>query len=163
MILIGYDGSDNAKDAIRHAGDLFKGQPATVLSVWEPFADIVARAPAGLAGAAGITDYERLDDASRRAAEQQAEEGATLARDGGLDATARTSPRAGAMAQTILNEADAVQADAIVLGSRGLTGVGSFFLGSVSHAVVQSADRPVLIVPSPEVAQERTEKRRGRD
>ena len=91
------------------------------------------------------------------------EEGAALARDGGLDATARTSPRAGAMAQTILNEADAVQADAIVLGSRGLTGVGSFFLGSVSHAVVQSADRPVLIVPSPEVAQERTEKRRGRD
>ncbi len=154
MILICYDGSDNAKAAVQRAGTLFQGQSAAVLTVWEPFAEVVARAPAGFTGAAGVTDYERLDDASLKLAEQQADEGAALARDGGLDATARTLPRSGAMAQAILGEADAVEADAIVLGSRGLSGVGSFLLGSVSHAVVQSADRPVLIVPSPDVARE---------
>jgi nucleotide-binding universal stress UspA family protein len=67
------------------------------------------------------------------------------------------------MAGTILSQADAVDADAIVLGSRGRGGIGSFLLGSVSAAVVQSADRPVLIVPSPSVASERAEKRRRRN
>jgi nucleotide-binding universal stress UspA family protein len=163
MILLGYDGSDNAKDAIARAGVLFKGQPAAVLVVWEQYAEIVARAPAGFDRVAGNPEYARLDDASEKEAGQVADQGATLARDAGLDATPRTAPRSGAMAETILNEADAVDAEAIVLGSRGRGGIGSFLLGSVSHAVLQSADRPVLIVPSPSVARERAAKRRRHD
>ena len=65
------------------------------------------------------------------------------------------------MADTILSQADAVEADATVLGSRGRGGIGSFLLGSVSHAVAQSADGPVLIVPSPSVASERAEAARA--
>lgn len=38
------------------------------------------------------------------------------------------------------------KADAIVLGSRGLSGIAEFFLGSVSSKVSQYADVPVLIV-----------------
>jgi nucleotide-binding universal stress UspA family protein len=41
------------------------------------------------------------------------------------------------------------------MGTRGLTGVKSLLLGSVSHAVLQHADRAVVVVPSPEVARER--------
>jgi nucleotide-binding universal stress UspA family protein len=163
MILLGYDGSDNAKDAIERAGVLFKGQPAVALVVWEQYGEIVTRAPAGFSRVAGDVDYEQLDDANAKRAEEVAEEGAALGRDVGLDSTPRTSPRSGAMAETILDQADAVDADAIVLGSRGRGGVGSFLLGSVSHAVLQSADRPVLIVPSPDVARERAERRRGRN
>jgi nucleotide-binding universal stress UspA family protein len=163
MILLGCDGSDNAKDAIERAGVLFKGQPAIVVFVWGQYAEIVARASAGLARVAGSADYERLDDASREYAAQQAGEGVALARDAGLDATPRTVARSGSMANTILKEADAVDADVIVLGSRGRGGIGSFLLGSVSHEVLQSADRPVLVVPSPDVARERREKRRGPD
>lgn len=36
--------------------------------------------------------------------------------------------------------------DAIVIGSRGLSGIADFFLGSVSYGVVQHATVPVLIV-----------------
>ena len=37
-------------------------------------------------------------------------------------------------------------AEAIVIGSRGLSGIAEFFLGSVSSKVSQYADVPVLIV-----------------
>jgi nucleotide-binding universal stress UspA family protein len=37
----------------------------------------------------------------------------------------------------------------IVLGSRGLTGLRSVLLGSVSTAVVHHADRPTLVIHSP--------------
>jgi nucleotide-binding universal stress UspA family protein len=160
VILIGYDGSDNAKAAIDRAGALFRGQPAAVLSVWEPFSDIVARTPASL-GFAGISDYDEIDEASRKSANDQAEEGAALARGAGLDASARIASRTGTVAHTILTDAGALDADAIVLGTRGLSGVRSLLLGSVSHAVVQTADRPVLIVPSAELSESRTEKREG--
>jgi nucleotide-binding universal stress UspA family protein len=45
------------------------------------------------------------------------------------------------------------------MGSRGLTGVKSLLLGSVSHAVIQHADRTVIVVPSPEVAAARARER----
>jgi nucleotide-binding universal stress UspA family protein len=60
----------------------------------------------------------------------------------------------------MLTEADQAQATAVVLGSRGLGGIGSLLLGSVSHAVLQHADRAVVVVPSPKVARSRSERLR---
>ncbi len=48
--------------------------------------------------------------------------------------------------RVILNTAESKGADLIVVGSRGLGGLKELFLGSVSHAVVQNADIPVLVV-----------------
>ena len=62
------------------------------------------------------------------------------------------------IAAAILGEADALEATAIRMGSRGLTGVKSL-LGSVSHAVIQHADRTVIVVPAPEVAAARARER----
>jgi nucleotide-binding universal stress UspA family protein len=157
MILIGYDGSDDAKAAILEAGTLLPGRATTVLTVWEHLMDVLVRTPGSLGLMGGISDLEELDEVSEKAAARTAQEGVEQARAAGLDASPRVSARSGTLARTILAEADAVAADAIVLGSRGLTGIGSV-MGSVSHAVLQHADRAVLVVPSPQVAHERSDK-----
>jgi nucleotide-binding universal stress UspA family protein len=64
------------------------------------------------------------------------------------------------VADAILDEAEAEQVTAIVVGSRGLTGVKSMLLGSVSHGILQHADRPVIVVRSPAVAERRHTARR---
>jgi nucleotide-binding universal stress UspA family protein len=162
MILIAYDASDDAKAAIEHLATLVSGQPATVVTVWEPYIALVTRYP----GAGGLLvgeNFEEIDNASRDAAEASAEEGAGLARSHGLEASGHALTRQDSIASTLLSEADRVNASAIAVGSRGLGGLGSLLLGSVSHALLQNADRPVIIVPSPKVAQRRNEKRRGED
>ena len=158
MILIAYDGSKDAQSAIDRAGDLMSGEPTTVLSVWEPFVDVMART--GLGVGPGVIDFEALDKAYEESARERASEGAQRAARAGLNAQPRTRARHATIAATILAEADDVGASAIVLGSRGLTGVKSLLLGRVSHAVLQHADRPVIVVPSPEVAHQRAAHRR---
>ncbi len=153
MIVICYDGSTDAKEAIARGAGMLRGQRATVLSVWSPF-DTSAL---GLAG--GVEDMQESDEAGRLHAEQQAEAGARLAIELGFDAEPRTVEKRTTIADAILDEADALEATAIVIGSRGLTGVKSLLLGSVSHAVIQHADRTVIVVPSPEVAAARTRER----
>ena len=153
MILICYDGSTDAKEAIAHGARMLRGQRATVLTVWSPF----DTAALGLAG--GVEDMQESDEAGRSHAEQQAEAGGRLAIELGFDAESRTVDRRTTIADAILGEADALDATAILMGSRGLTGVKSLLLGSVSHAVIQHADRTVIVVPSPEVAAARARER----
>lgn len=153
MILIAYDGSEDAQTAIQRAGELFHGQSATVLSVWERFVDVVTRVGSGMP--VGDVDYEALDRAYRDEADHQADEGAERARQAGLEAQPRVRARERTIAATILAEADEIGAVAIVLGTRGLTGAKAFLLGSVSHAVVQHAHIPVMVVPSAATAAER--------
>jgi nucleotide-binding universal stress UspA family protein len=161
MILICYDGSPDAKAAIEHGARLVRGEQATVLTIWQPFIDIVAHTPTFGLGAA-VVDSEKIDEESRRTAEERAEEGVRLARKAGVEAEARVEAQGmTTTAQTILAEAEQLNASAIVMGSRGLTGVKSLLLGSVSHAVIQHADRPVIVVPSPEVATRRARELRA--
>jgi len=153
VILICYDGSTDAKEAIARGARILRGQRATVLTIWSPF-DMAAL---GLSG--GVEDMQDSDEAGRLHAEHQAEAGARLAIELGFDAEPRTVDRRTTIADAILGEADALDATAILMGSRGLTGVKSVLLGSVSHAVIQHADRTVIVVPSPEVAAARARER----
>ena len=159
MILICYDGSPDAQSAIDETGELMGGRQVTVLTVWERLIDLMARTGAGLGFGPGVDDAG-IDAASEQAARERAAEGAERARRAGLNPQAMTRARDLTIAQTILSVADDVSAGAIVLGSRGLTGLKSLLLGSVSHAVLQHADRPVIVVPSPEVAAQRAAHRR---
>ena len=54
----------------------------------------------------------------------------------------------GKAAQAILQAAERLLADSIVLGSHGKGGAYRALLGSVSEEVVRHAHRPVLVVPS---------------
>ena len=54
--------------------------------------------------------------------------------------------RVGDAAAEIVEEASAWPADLVVLGSRGLTGLSRFVLGSVARNVLQSTEGSVLIV-----------------
>ncbi len=58
----------------------------------------------------------------------------------------------GKAAQAILQAAERLSVDSIVLGSHGHGGTYRALLGSVSKEVVQRAHRPVLVVPSPREA-----------
>jgi nucleotide-binding universal stress UspA family protein len=155
MILICYDGSADARAAVEQAARLFGDEPATVLTVWEPFIEVVARSTVGFGLVPSVPDADEMDEASRTAAKQTAAEGAKLAGDLGMTALDRTCAQATTTARAILAEADKLGAAAIVMGSRGLTGVKSLLLGSVSHEVIQHADRTVVVVPSPDVAESR--------
>jgi nucleotide-binding universal stress UspA family protein len=158
VILIAYDGSDDAKAAVEEAGKLFPRQSATIITVWQRFIDTMARVGGGFSVA---VDYDEVDTDSERAAKQTATEGAGLASAAGLDATPQTVVVDSTVADAILTQAAAISAGVIVCGSRGYTGVKSMVNGSVSHHILQHADRPVMVIPSPAVAQARAEHRAG--
>lgn len=162
MILVAYDGSADAHSAIDRVARLMPGATTTVLSVWEPYVNMLARTGAlgmGMSvGSAGTyADAQRIDAANRERALEKATEGAGRATAAGLVAEARCEGREGDVANTVLVVAAAVDADLVVVGTRGLGGVRSFLLGSVSHALVQHADRAVMVVPSPALAAQRHE------
>ena len=168
MILIAYDGSADAQAAIDHIATLTPGASATVLSVWKSFESSLDY-HGGLAGAFNYSgplghapqeDRAEWDDTLESAARAKATAGAEQATRAGLQATARVAKERSSTADAIIDVADELDASAIVLGSRGLTGAKSWFAGSVSHATLQHADRTVIIVPSAEVAGKRAEHRR---
>ena len=141
-MLICYDRSDGARQAIATAGALVPGRRAVVLYVWTPIA--VLFGPYALAVPPGVDDDAALEEAALLVAR----EGANLAIDAGLDATPAVV--AGTFDGTwheILEVADRRDANLIVLGARGLSPVRSLFIGSVSHGVVQHSHRPVMVVP----------------
>jgi nucleotide-binding universal stress UspA family protein len=157
MILVCYDGSVDAQAAIARAAQLLPGAETTVLTVWEPLLDVLTRSGSLGMGMGGLYagNEKDADASSQEAALAKATEGAQRATAAGLVAQPRIASRHGGMAPAILAAAAEADADVIVLGTRGLGGVKSFLLGSVSHAVVQHADRAVLVVPSPTLAEER--------
>ena len=168
MILISYDGSADAQAAIDNVARLMPGARTTVLTVWVPFMDSLARPDTtamGMGMGMGVYAYaesEGIDAANRAAALSTAAEGARRATAARLVARPRAQVCDGDVATTIADVAAEIAADAIVVGTRGLSGIKSFVLGSVSHAVVQNADRAVLVIPSPALGQRRR-RHAGRD
>ena len=156
MILICYDGSADAQAAVDRAGLLMAGGEATVLVVWETILETMTRHGSLGMGMIGFSDDDgAADDAIKQAAVDTAAAGAQRATAAGLVAQPRIVNRDDGIAAVILAEAAALDAGVIVLGTRGLGSVKSLMLGSVSHAVLHHADRAVLVVPSPSLAEQR--------
>jgi len=157
MILLCYDGSADAQAAIDHCALLMPGSHVEVLVVWETILETMTRTGAmGMGfGLLGVEDDASADAAIEKGAQATAAEGAQRAIAAGLLAQPREANCNGGTAETILAVADDLDADVIVLGTRGRGNVKSLMLGSVSHAVLHHADRSVLVVPSASLAEQR--------
>jgi len=136
-ILIATDGSPSAREAVEFGLDLASESGAVVTFVTVvPEVDI---APFGGLGMAAAVPHE-LHDAD----EKPLDEALELAEQAGVKAHRRLLR--GSPVDEIVAFADGVDADLIVVGSRGHGSVASALLGSVSRGILREARRPVLVV-----------------
>jgi nucleotide-binding universal stress UspA family protein len=138
-VLFSYDGSDLAKLAIEEAArQLEPGRDALVLTVWRPFV-------VGFIPPAGVELNAQDSEQVRKAAEETAAQGASMAQDAGFRAQSLAINQAPTW-KGISSVADDRDASLIVLGSHGKSGITGVFLGSVASAVAEHSGRSVLIV-----------------
>lgn len=95
---------------------------------------------------------ERISDALEREGEQATDDVVRQCNDLGIDIVQAVEP--GIPHQTILEYADDHDADLIVMGTHGRTGVERFLLGSITEKVVRTAQVPVLTVRMQEELEE---------
>jgi nucleotide-binding universal stress UspA family protein len=146
-LLLCYDGSDSAKRAIAMAGELFDPQPAIVFHFWESW---IAEAPALASLSRAVEGMAtELDEIGEDLSSKVTGDGVELAEQAGFDATGLSERAVGPGWMAVREAANRHECAAIVIGSRGLTGV-SAALGSVSNGCVHNSHRPVLVVPSEE-------------
>ncbi|UIO99291.1 universal stress protein [Halobaculum sp. CBA1158] len=103
-----------------------------------------------LAGACGGALSTEVVESVRSALAERAERAVDRVRDraeaAGVDAEGEVI--GGEPIGAIRDHAADVDADLVVVGTHGRTGVRRVLLGSVAEGIVRSADRPVLVVPS---------------
>ena len=145
-ILIATDGSESAHKALEFGLDLAAEQGAVpVIAHVAPWVDVVpyisfSVPPPKVPHPLSDEDYEPLVEA-RAMAEAR-----------GLEP--RTELLVGDPINEIVAFADSIEADLIVLGTRGHGAIASALLGSVSRGVLHKSGRPVLVVHSARVSAE---------
>jgi nucleotide-binding universal stress UspA family protein len=144
-LLLCYDGSDPAERAIGVAGAVFAPRAAAVLNVWESWTAEVP-ALAGLSGTVAGMAHE-LDEIADEQSTGRTGGGVNLAEQAGFEVSGLSERATGPVWSTVLDIADEHDCPAVVVGSRGLTGI-SGALGSVSNGVVHHTRGPVLVVPA---------------
>jgi nucleotide-binding universal stress UspA family protein len=140
-IVVGSDGSDTAREAVRQAIDLARelGAGLQVVTAYEPvpaarLREEAQQAPADVQWMVG--PREDVDALLQEVAEEAAAAGVG----------AEVHARQGDPADAILDVAEETGADLIVVGNKGMTGAKRFLLGSVPNKVSHHAPCSVLII-----------------
>jgi len=137
-IVVGTDGSATAARAVEHASALAALTNAHLhIAMATPSIPMLVAPDMVIATAEWGTATEQATRTALRSA-------ATLADSAGIEAT--THQLAGDPADALLSLCDDLDADLLVVGSRGIHGARRFLLGSVSSRCAHHADRSVLIV-----------------
>ncbi len=140
VILVGTDFSEAAEVAVCHAFEL-----AGALGGRVELVHVTPELKPLFRGSKGSREaVKRLQDeeveAARRALEAFLAEADVPAR-GHVDVCGSDT------CQTLLDHADEVDADLIVVGRHGFGAAGRFLLGSLTDKLVRRSARPVLVVP----------------
>jgi len=136
-----YDGSEHSREALASAGRILADSPAYVVTVWRSAWSAMAGAPYATVSPDTV---DTLDRAAEDASVKLAEEGAALV----PGAVGESIPEDGTVWRSILEFADQHDARLIVVGSRGLSGLRSSVMGSVSHGLLNHSKRPIMVVPA---------------
>jgi nucleotide-binding universal stress UspA family protein len=148
-ILIAFDGSPAARQAVAAVATLLRPRRTLVVTVWESALALAAAAPGPDVGMTPVVDPSTVLDVDRelrRHAERVSGEGVELARSLGLEAESIATVDVGDVPRTIVELAGRHGAAAIVVGSRGLSGIRARLEGSTSKSVVKRASCPVIVV-----------------
>ncbi len=140
-IVVGTDGSDTAKKAVREAVDLAKqvGASIDVVSAYEPVSqqrlrEEARQVPGDLQWM--VNPREDVEATLQAAAEEIKTAGVPV----------ETFAREGDPADAILDVAEEERAELIVVGNKGMTGAKRFLLGSVPNKVSHHAPCSVMII-----------------
>ncbi|MEU1709959.1 universal stress protein [Streptomyces sp. NPDC005706] len=139
-ITVGIDGSAESRAAAEWAAReaLSRGLAVKLVQVWQPVPEPMAEAP--LLGAGTHQHWT----------ERILREAADALRSGHPGLEVSTEQLTGQPAELLT--AAAGEAELLVLGTRGLGGLGGFLVGSVGQSVVAHSERPVVLVRSGEQA-----------
>ena len=140
-IVVGTDGSETAAEAVNQAIELAKlsGAKLDIVSAFEPVPQQRLREEGGeIPGdvAYAVGPREDVNTTLEAAAAPALKE----------DLEVNTHPREGDPADAILDVAEEIKADLIVVGNKGMTGARRFLLGSVPNKISHHAPCGVLIV-----------------
>ncbi len=139
-IVVGTDGSESAAEAVRQAVELagLTGARLDVVSAYEPVPN--RRVESEVAQAPGDVAHEFGPREEATFALDSAVGAATAA---GIEVTPHAMD--GDPADAILDVAEKVGADLIVVGNKGMTGARRFLLGSVPNKVSHHSPCSVII------------------
>ena len=132
-VVVGYDGSDEARVAVAVAID--RSQASDTL--------VIVHATAPASSWLGTPYYERAVEQTHEAAERVLDEMRPIAEQ--VEMPIEFEVLEGPPAQVLIRAAAVRNADEIVVGSRGLGRIRGA-LGSVSQELLREAARPVLVV-----------------
>ncbi|HWS48117.1 MAG TPA: universal stress protein [Acidimicrobiia bacterium] len=143
-IVVGTDGSETAGVALHHAIELARVCGAT-LHIVNAYRPVTAAHVANAATVGAPTlDLESVNLGMQHESAEICERAAAQA--GRSDVKCETHAVPGDPADALIDLAEQIHADLLVIGSRGMTGMRRFVLGSVPNKVSHHAPCSVLIV-----------------
>lgn len=140
-ILVPIDGSETSRRALQEAIKL--GDSAAQLRLVYVVEEIYSRATEGY----DFIDYDALQKAARSSGERMLAQAAEKVQQSGKRAEVGLLDNNGQrIASVIETEAKRWQADLIVIGTHGRSGLSRLLLGSVAEGVLRIASVPVLLI-----------------